>query len=197
MLVSIGEEEVSLYLVPTLAMCMMAMSGTSSTLLCSIFLQHRCLSWLLLMLTGFNRSLILNILLVLFILLYRIYHAMRDSKRRTLYLLGVIPGPKEPELVMNSYLSPLVEDLKIGWNSGFSLLTPQRISVNVRLALTCVACDIPASRKVNGFLGHHASLGCNKCLKKFSVTFGNQPIILALKGVHGSFELVFHIVETV
>lgn len=26
---------------------------------------------------------------------------------------------------------------------------------------------------MNGFLGHHASLGCNKCLKKFSVTFGS------------------------
>ena len=51
-------------------------------------------------------------------------------KEENIILVGVIPGPKEPELV-NSYLSPLVEDLKIGWNSGFSLLTPQRISLNV------------------------------------------------------------------
>ena len=41
--------------------------------------------------------------------------------------------------------------------------------LRIRLALTCVACDIPASRKVSGFLGHNASLGCNKCLKEFPV----------------------------
>ena len=45
-------------------------------------------------------------------------------------------------------------------------------TVVVKLALTCVACDIPASRKVCGFLGHNASLGCNKCYKKFNVQFG-------------------------
>ena len=47
--------------------------------------------------------------------------------------------------------------------------------VTIRLALSCVACDIPASRKVCGFLGHTATLGCNKCLKKFSTSFGQAP----------------------
>ena len=37
----------------------------------------------------------------------------------------------------------------------------------IRVALTCVACDIPASRKVCRFFGHRATLGCNKCLKEF------------------------------
>ena len=31
-----------------------------------------------------------------------------------------------------------------------------------------MACDIPASRKVGGFLGHNAKLGCNKYLKIFT-----------------------------
>ena len=26
-----------------------------------------------------------------------------------------------------------------------------------------MSCEIPASRKVAGFLGHNATLGCNKC----------------------------------
>uniref|UniRef100_A0A1X7VI87 Uncharacterized protein n=1 Tax=Amphimedon queenslandica TaxID=400682 RepID=A0A1X7VI87_AMPQE len=30
-----------------------------------------------------------------------------------------------------------------------------------------VSCDIPAARKVCGFLGHAAMLGCSKCLKTF------------------------------
>ena len=42
--------------------------------------------------------------------------------------------------------------------------------VTVRLALSCVACDMPASRKVCGFLGHNALLGCNKCYKKLNRT---------------------------
>ncbi len=37
-----------------------------------------------------------------------------------------------------------------------------------------ITCDIPASRKVAsrkvcGFLGHNAALGCNKCFKTFDV----------------------------
>lgn len=84
----------------------------------------------------------------------------------------MIPGPSEPELAMNAYLSPLVEELKQGWERGFNVKTSQGVQVPIRIALTCIACDIPASRKVCGFLGHHASLACNKCFKKFSVQFG-------------------------
>ena len=36
-----------------------------------------------------------------------------------------------------------------------------------KLALMCVACDIPAARKVGGFMGHGANFGCSKCLKHF------------------------------
>ncbi len=45
--------------------------------------------------------------------------------------------------------------------------------MTIRVALSCVSCDIPAGRKVCGPLGHTASLACNKCLKQFSVTFGS------------------------
>lgn len=31
-----------------------------------------------------------------------------------------------------------------------------------------IACDIPAGRKICGFLGHTARLGCTKCLKEFT-----------------------------
>ncbi len=42
--------------------------------------------------------------------------------------------------------------------------------ISLRIAVTtCIACDIPASRKVCGFLGHNAALGCNKCFKKLSL----------------------------
>ena len=33
---------------------------------------------------------------------------------------GVLLGPSEPKITMNSYLTPLVEELKQGWYSGFN-----------------------------------------------------------------------------
>lgn len=44
----------------------------------------------------------------------------------------------------------------------------------IRCALLCVACDLPAGRKVCGFLGHSAHLGCSRCFKRFSGTVGTM-----------------------
>ena len=66
-------------------------------------------------------------------------------------------------------------ELQEAWDSGFSVKSSQQALVAVRLALSCVACDIPASRKVCGFLGHTATLGCNKCLKN-SVPVLGRPL---------------------
>ena len=41
------------------------------------------------------------------------------------------------------------------------------VSVMVRAAFLCVGCDIPAARKVCGFLGYRATMGCSKCLLPF------------------------------
>ena len=85
-----------------------------------------------------------------------------------------MPGPTEASCNINSYLGPLVLELQQAWNTGFVLMSSQNLLVTVRLALSCIACDIPASRKVSGFLSHNASLGCHKCFKRFDVRFG-QP----------------------
>ncbi len=90
-------------------------------------------------------------------------------KQENVILVGVMPGPKESSLNINSYLSPLVEELNLFWRGVLIPIERQGVTlnINVRLALSCVACDIPASRKVSGFVGHNARLGCNKCLKEF------------------------------
>lgn len=100
----------------------------------------------------------------------------RDKRYKpdNIIVVGIIPGPKEPSLTMNSYLTPLVLELQEAWSEGFVVTTPHNIPITVKLALTCVSCDIPASRKVSGFLGHNAALGCIKCLKKFTVEFGKR-----------------------
>lgn len=79
-------------------------------------------------------------------------------KEENIILVGIIPGPFEPPLTINSYLAPLVEDLKTAWCSGITVPMCNGSEVTVRLALSCVACDMPASRKVCGFLGHNALL---------------------------------------
>lgn len=38
----------------------------------------------------------------------------------------------------------------------------------VRCAVICCSCDLPAGRKLCGFLSHNAHLGCSKCKKYFS-----------------------------
>ena len=93
-------------------------------------------------------------------------------KRENMILVGIIPGPSEPHYHLNSYLEPLVEELNELW-TGIKFIVntnKKRITVTVRAALLCVSCDLPAGSKVCGFLGHNSTLGCTRCLKKFSGT---------------------------
>ena len=72
--------------------------------------------------------------------------------RGNVVLVGIIPDmSKEPPT--NMFLEPLVEELEVAWNDGFmvkSLLTQRKECF--RIALICVGCDIPTSRKLCSFL---------------------------------------------
>lgn len=87
-------------------------------------------------------------------------------KRENIILVGIIPGPSEPSLHINTYLAPLVTELLDLWK-GVSIEI-DGVQREVRVVLICVACDTPAARKVCGFLGHSANLGCPKCYCEFS-----------------------------
>jgi len=68
---------------------------------------------------------------------------------------------------MNNYLKPLIDELKY-LNNGILIKTPELIfSITLRARLLCVACDVPAARKVCGFMGHNATQGCSRCKKAF------------------------------
>ena len=88
-------------------------------------------------------------------------------KEENVILVGMIPGRSELSLTINSYLAPLVQELRESWNVGLTVRTSSNMPIKIRLALACIACDIPASREVCDFLGHNAAFGCNKCYKKF------------------------------
>lgn len=93
-------------------------------------------------------------------------------KRKNIILVGVIPGPKEPSLTINTYLAPLVPELLQLWRGlsfNFYGSTAQQI---VGVTLLVVACDLPAGRKVCGFLSHFANLSCSHCYCTFAQGFG-------------------------
>lgn len=82
-------------------------------------------------------------------------------RRENVILAGLIPSlPKEPSS-LNTFLSPLVNELQELWK-GVRLYTSEspRYKVLIRGALLCAACDIPA--------GHNANRGCSKCFKLFT-----------------------------
>jgi hypothetical protein len=71
-------------------------------------------------------------------------------------------------------LKPNVDKLLSLWNGSRFWINSKYTFVLV--ALLCIACDIPAARKVAGFLSHNATFGCSRCLKRFPVTtFGERP----------------------
>ena len=88
-------------------------------------------------------------------------------KRQNILIVAVIPGPREPPLTMNSYLSPMVAELIQLWH-GIPMKIHRCGERTIRAALLSVACDLPASKKVCGFLSHSANLGCSRCYCAFS-----------------------------
>ena len=93
-------------------------------------------------------------------------------KQENVILIGLIPGPQEPKHDINSYLELMVDELLELWN-GVEIDIRNVGKRIVRCALLCVACDLPAGRKVCGFLGHNARYGCLRCYKTFPGVVGS------------------------
>ena len=96
-------------------------------------------------------------------------------KLENVLVVGCIPGPSEPKHSINTYLSFVVNELEKLWDGIPFYVDSNRIPITIRAALVAVVCDIPACRKVCGFTGFQAKLGCSKCLKMFhSRAFGEK-----------------------
>jgi len=78
-------------------------------------------------------------------------------KPENVIIVGVIPGPNEPELVINSFLKPFVDELLLFWD-GVYLNEKGRESL-YRFALLGSSSDLPATRKCCGFLSFNALKG--------------------------------------
>ena len=107
---------------------------------------------------------------VIYVVLMNLPREIR-FKRENVIIVGLIPGPKEPPEVINSYLTPLVCELLKLW-SGVCLQISDEITI--RGALLCVGCDLPAGRKTCGFLSYMANLGCTRCYISFAGEDGGR-----------------------
>ena len=94
-------------------------------------------------------------------------------KQENVILVGLIPGPHEPEHDVNSFIDPLVNELLEFWE-GVNLNIDSFGTKCVRCALLCVACDLPAGRKLCGFLSYCARYGCSCCFKSFPGSVGHM-----------------------
>lgn len=94
-------------------------------------------------------------------------------RRHNVILVGIVPGPKEPSLHVNTFLSPLVDELLILWD-GVEMSLHSGLKQLIRAMLLCVACDIPAGKKVCGFRAFGSDYGCSRCFHKFPGSFGEK-----------------------
>ena len=95
------------------------------------------------------------------------------NKIHNICLVGILPGPHEPSHDINSFIDPLVADLCQFWN-GVELTVKGSGKKKIRCAVLLVSCDIPAGRKLCGFLSYSARLGCSRCYKSFPGSVGNM-----------------------
>ena len=87
-------------------------------------------------------------------------------RRENLIVVGIIPGPNEPSLTVNSFLDQMVVELNELWKGVNIKLSG--VDTMIRGALLCTGCDIPAGKKVCGFKGFGTPRGCSRCSKEFS-----------------------------
>ena len=107
------------------------------------------------------------------------------NKPNNIILIGIIPGPHEPSCDMNSYITPLVDELNLLWHGKEMTVYGFSSKQIVRCALLSAACDLPAGRKLCGFLSFWGVLDVGR---NFLGVLGTR-IFLGLTETVGNLEL--------
>ena len=81
----------------------------------------------------------------IYLTIFNLPRSMR-YKLHNICLVGIISGPHEPELTINTYLDPLVEEHLEFWDGVELHVCVNRSSERktVRGAVICCCCDLPA-----------------------------------------------------
>jgi hypothetical protein len=87
-------------------------------------------------------------------------------RAENLYLVGIIPGPREPSLdEINHFLRPLVDFFLPAWKDGtwFTRTVDHQQGRLTRSVIAVAVNDLPGGRKVGGNAGPTAHHMCNLC----------------------------------
>ena len=88
-------------------------------------------------------------------------------KKENVIVLGILPAFNKEPASLNTFLKPIVDELKVLWK-GIRINTESELGeIKIKAALICCSSDLPANRKLCGFLSHAAIMGCHKCSKEF------------------------------
>ncbi|MES9880914.1 MAG: hypothetical protein ABW185_08540 [Sedimenticola sp.] len=97
-------------------------------------------------------------------------------KKENVILVGIIPAMNKEPSELNNFIDPLVNELKLLWK-GVNFTPYGTTSViTAKVVLLCAASDIPAARKLCGFMGHAAIQGCSFCSKSFRNSSGERSL---------------------
>ena len=95
-------------------------------------------------------------------------------KWENIIVLGIVPSLDREPKDLNQFLEPAVDELKALWKGVRLRSCLSRFALTFRAAVISISSDVPATRKICGFKGHSAILGCSRCLKKFPGGFGEK-----------------------
>ena len=111
---------------------------------------------------------------VIYMVLMNLPRSIRFKKENVI-LVGIIPALKQKPKSLNHFLEPAADEVNALWK-GVKVNTYKSPStaVEIQAAVLCFASDIPAARKLCGFLGHSARRGCCHWNKEFPGGFGEQ-----------------------
>lgn len=111
---------------------------------------------------------------VIYMVLMNLPRSIRFRKENVI-LVGIIPALAHEPKCLNHFLEPAVNELNALWKGAkVNTYNSPSTAVEIQAALLCFASDIPAARKLCGFLGHSAKRGCSHCYKVFPGGFGEQ-----------------------
>lgn len=83
-----------------------------------------------------------------------------------MYLAGLVPTPQEPpDVLLNHYASPLVQDLRLSWERGvrYSKTALHPGGRVIRAAIAMGICDSKGARKLGGFTSISSDNFCYIC----------------------------------
>jgi len=94
-------------------------------------------------------------------------------KKDNLFVIGVFPGGTEKNLNLNSLLRPFVDEMKeLHPKRGGVRMATHEVPEGHNVAVVCMmaVCDLPAGKKLAGFVNHNGDYGCSRCDKKWTTT---------------------------